>query len=247
VCLQKNAFEIAKQQKLNITRAISRPYLVKDNEFVRTGNRKDIVLRLPQGTITFVDIAREHNVFTVSIGKSADVVNTKWDVDRDLSGELPSELNFMFINDKKKDKNPFCIREVLAVLEEAKNYDKPTFILCNLPDNDSLYGHTRDLDGNINSIMTFDKTIPLLEKAMPKNSYLIVTSDHGMKDGGDYGYHSREPVPVLGKGYNGPKIKEVVDIPNCRSTYAVIGYICASIFGFEEEYVTNCKLDKFID
>jgi len=233
--IAKQAFDLALEREVRITRVISRPYIFKDGEFTRTANRRDFVLQLPEGVETFIDVARDNGVYTVSIGKCADVVNTKWDVNRNLSGPLPSDLEFMATG---KSKNQYSVREAIDVL---KSVDRRTFILCNLPDTDSLYGHNRDIKGCLESLEAFDHAIPLIQKAMPAKGYLLITADHGMRDGGDYGYHSREAVPVIGMG-NGSLIKNSMDIPTSESTYAVLSHICAKIFGFEEEYVERCRL-----
>lgn len=240
------AFDVALEQGVRVTRVISRPYVIRDGVFVRTSNRRDVVLQLPEGVTTLIDILREQDVYTVSIGKSSDVVNTTWDINMALSGKLPDELKGLYVDAKAADKNPYSIREALHALEQAKASGRPTFILCNLPDTDSVYGHNRDVDGSLDSLMAFDRGLAMLQAAMPSNGTIIVTADHGMRDGGDYGYHSREPVPVLGKGVNGRRISDLMQIPISRLTYALVGYVCAKIFGVEEQYLTRCNLRDVI-
>ena len=240
--IAKIAFSIAQEKGVNVTRVITRPYTVKGVDFTRTGNRRDVVLELPPGTQTLIDIARAHGVYTVSIGKPSDVVNTTWDVNRDISGELPSELDFMYTDNKHKDKNPYSIREALEVLKAARTSGRPTLVFCNLPDTDSVFGHNRIIEGNLRALEAFDQAIPLLEAVLPKNSFLFITADHGMRDGGDYGYHSREPVPVIGRGYNGPLIREAAPMSLAPSSYAIVGDVIAQIFGFREKYFEQCKL-----
>lgn len=234
------AFTLAQESGVRLTRVITRPYVRKeDGTFARTANRKDVVLQLPEGVPTLIGIARAYGIHTVSIGKSADVVNTTWDTDRSLKGFLPPELKFMYTMGKSDDKNPYSMRELLLTLQDAHRSGRPTFVLCNLPDTDSLYGHTRQSEGSLQSLMAFDAAIPLIEKTMP-HGVLLITADHGMKDGGDYGYHSREAVPVVGTSVNGPRIKEMMDIPKAAPTYAIVGQICAKIMGFETEFTEKC-------
>ena len=238
--IARTAFTLSQEHGVRLTRVITRPYESKEGRLTRTSNRRDVVLGMPPDVETFIDIARRNGVYTVSIGKSADVVNTVWDCDRNLRGPLPTDLKSMYTMKRTDDKNPYSVREALGVLKDAKKSGKPTFVLCNLPDTDSLYGHTRNSAGALESLQAFDRVIPLLEAAMPEDGTLVITADQGMRDGGDYGYHSREAVPVLARRI-GTRLSDSCGQTGA-STYAIVGLMCATVFGFGDEFKEKCSL-----
>ncbi len=234
-------FDLSQEMGLKVTRTISRPYVVKEGKYVRTTNRKDAVIKLPAGVELFVDVARSRGVYCVSVGKCADVVNTMWDVDQKLPEALSQDFK-AFLADKN-DKNPFSLYGALSVLSQRR--DLPLFLMVNFPDTDSVYGHNRNVSGALRSLEAFDRSIPLLEAALPQKSLLIITGDHGMVDGGDYGYHGREPVFALGLG-KGLRIADEFGTPEKRGTYAAVGQLCARAFGFEKEYIERCRLESIL-
>ena len=241
----QSGFDLALEMGIPITRAITRPYVVKAEEYVRTGNRKDVVIALPENTTTLIDIAQENGIRTISIGKCADVVNTAtWYQDRDLKGALPQELRGLYTNGAK-DKNPYSIREALIAMKETESADRGAFIFCNLPDTDSLFGHVRNREGSLDSLEAFDKGLAILLEAMPSNGIVLVTADHGMRDGGDYGYHSREAVPIIGKAMDA-RLRDRIEVPTTAQTYAVLGDIAAQVFGIQREYRERCQLEKVL-
>lgn len=236
------AFDLAMEQGLRITRVITRPYVITNNEFVRTQHRRDIVAPFPQGIETFIDIAQKYGVRTISIGKCADVVNSPWTKNVPLNTNLSDTLKETYPT-TPTDKNPYSLVTALDTLQLCGA--TPNFIMCNLPDTDSVYGHNRNPQGALKSIIAFDSLLPLLYEHMPSNSFLLVTADHGMRDGGDYGYHSREDVPILGKGgFDSPLVRDLIPPQTSANSYAALGQICAKIFGFEKEYVERCKLTE---
>ncbi len=241
----KLGFDLAQQMGIPITRTITRPYVVKGEEYVRTANRRDFVIQLPQGATTLIDIAREHGIRTISIGKCADVVNTTtWYEDRALAKSLPDDLRGLY-TDGAKDKNPYSLFEALRALEEAKHVDNGTFIFCNLPDTYSFCGHKRKIEEALNSLDAFDRGLAMILPEMPSNGLILVTADHGMRDGGDYGYHSREAVPIIGKAMDG-RLRNRVVVPSAIKTYAVLGDLVAQTFGIEQEYRERCGLRELL-
>ena len=242
-------FRIAREQGIEITRAISRPYITERGEegekYPRTKNRRDKVIALPEGAITLIDIAREYGIRTVSIGKCADVVNTTtWYEDRALAKSLPQELRGLY-TEGAKDKNPYSVFEALRALEEAKRTEAGTFIFCNLPDTDSVWGHNRKIEGALDSLEAVDRGLAMILDAMPSNGIILVTADHGMRDGGDYGYHSREAVPIIGRAMDG-RLRDRIVVPSEVRTYAVLGDLVAQSFGIQQQYRDRCGLHDLL-
>ena len=196
----ETAFALAREMGIPITRAIARPYIrTEAGEIVRTSNRHDAVL--PIGQTTLVDILRDDCVWTIAVGKTSDLVNTAYHSKIKLNKEiyLDPEMDLHFAHPKRKDTNPFCIQGTINALRESHNVYRPkgTFIFTNLVDTDSVYGHTRDVDGSLRSLEEIDRCLPKIQAEMEDGDLLIITADHGMEHRADYGYHSNEPVPFI--------------------------------------------------
>lgn len=232
------AFELAMEMKIPITRAIARSYVKNEQgEIIRTSNRHDAVL--PIGQRTLIDVMNSNSVWTVAVGKTADLVNTTYRARIKLTHEvyLDPALKLRFVHPKKKDTNPFSIQGTVNALSAAHNVYRPrgTFIFTNLVDTDSVYGHTRDIEGGLKSLEEIDRCLPLIEKNLAKGDLLVITADHGMLHREDYGYHSNEPLPfiALRKGSDrklgGLKTGQLPGLTD-------IGNLLAQYFGLQKEY-----------
>lgn len=197
------ALELALEMGIPMTRAIARAFVTRDGGYTRTANRHDAVLDI--GGSTLVDVLGQRGVFTVAVGKAGDLVNVSYDKQYHLTSisELDPALGLRFVHPKGKDTNPFNVQGMVNALSEASTAHRPrgTFVFANLADTDALYGHTRDVPGALASIEEFDRTLPIIENKMWEGDLLVITADHGMKDRGDYGYHSREPLPFLAERF----------------------------------------------
>ncbi len=232
-CIADTAFALAMEKKIPITRAIARSYIrTKEGEIIRTSNRHDAVLPIEQKTL--VDILYEKNVWTVAVGKTSELVNTNYHEKIKLTNEIfiDPKLRLKFVHPKKKDTNPYVVQGIVNALTSAKTVYRPrgTFIFANLVDTDSVYGHTRDIEGAIKCLEETDRIIPVFEKNLSKGDLLIITADHGMEHKEDYGYHSKEPLPVIvermnfGKNLGGIKTEKYPGLLK-------VGHILAQFFG----------------
>jgi len=234
----ETAFALAKEMGIPITRAIARPYIrTAQGEIIRTSNRHDAVL--PIGQPTLPDILKDRDVWTVAVGKTADLVNTVYRQVIKLNKEiyLDPELDLRFAHPKRKDTNPFCIQGTVNAIEESHASYRPkgTFIFTNLVDTDSVYGHTRDVDGALRSLEEIDRTLPLISDRLAEGDMMIITADHGMEHRADYGYHHKEPLPCIafrkGCGADLGGIKTGIT-PGLTD----MGNMVAQYFGAEEEF-----------
>ena len=237
------AFALGMEMKIPITRAIARSYIRSAGvEIVRTSNRHDAVL--PIGQKTLVDILYDRAVWTVAVGKTSDLVNSAYHARIKLNKEvfIDPALGLRFVHPKKKDTNPFSIQGTINALEGARVIYRPkgTFIFTNLVDTDSVYGHTRDVEGAVNSIEEIDRLLPLIESRLDKGDLMIITADHGMEHRADYGYHSNEPLPFIAwrKGC-GTKLGGLQTglCPGLTD----IGSVIAQLFGLHKEYLGIVK------
>ena len=236
------AFALAREMNIPITRAIARAYIrTPEGEIARTANRHDTVL--PMRGKTLVDVLYSRDVWTSAVGKTSDLVNTSYHERIKLTNPafLDPGLGWRFMHPKRKDTNPYSLQGTVNALAAAAALYRPagTFVFTNLVDADSLYGHTRDVAGTIRCLEGVDQALPVLEKHMRRGDVLIITADHGMQHRRDYGYHSKEPLPLLverigcGAGLGGIKVGP-------GRSLCEVGYIAAQALDCAKDYETAC-------
>ena len=236
------AFALAREMGIPITRAIARSYVrAPGGEIVRTANRHDAVLPI-QGK-TLVDVFNEGDVWTTAVGKTSDLVNTAYCERIKLTRPafLDPSLGLRFVHPKKKDTNPYGVQGTVNSLLECAHVYRPrgTFIFTNLVDADSVYGHTRDVPGAVHCMEEVDRILPLIEKRMRKGDLLLITADHGMQHRADYGFHNKEPLPLIaerighGAGLGGLKAGP-------GRSLREVGHLAAQALGFAKEYERAC-------
>ncbi|MBI5369985.1 hypothetical protein HZA85_02250 [Candidatus Uhrbacteria bacterium] len=193
------ALQVAIEMGIPITRAIARAFVqTPEGEYIRTANRHDAVLALPGPTL--VDVLRHAGIHVISVGKPSDLVNTDYDLEYHLADPslLDPKLDLRFVHPKQKDTNPFTIDGIVRAVRHTRTTSaRGTFIFANCVDTDSLYGHTRDIEGALRCLEEFDRVLPMIEAELATDDLLLITADHGMEHRDDYGYHNREPVPLL--------------------------------------------------
>lgn len=244
--IAETALELAMEMKIPVTRAISRAYVKSQGgEIVRTANRHDAVL--PMEGKTLVDILCAKGVRTVAVGKISDLVNADYHEKIKLNDPalLDPGLGLRFVHPRKKDTNPYIVQGIVNALVPAKRSSRRsgTFIFANLVDTDSLYGHTRDIEGALRCIEETDRMIAVFEKNLDEGDILILTADHGMQHRADYGYHNKEPLPLIVEKI-GCDLKPGGIKTGKEKTLAEVGYIVAQAFGCEEEYSGECGLQE---
>ncbi len=242
------AFELAMEHKIKITRSIARTYTFEDGIITRTNNRHDKVLPLEQPT--FIDVAKENGVYTVSIGKPGELIPTKtWDKKVKLSkrSDIDPELGLKFIHPQEKNTNPYTIQGTVNELMAAEEAYRlgGTFIFANCVDTDSLYGHRQDVEGSLKAIEEASRCMTIVTDHMQQGDILLITADHGMKHAGDYGYHNKEPVPLLGYMKQNKKGMERFHVKN-PNTFASIADVAAQALGISDEYIEQCRLQELL-
>ncbi len=238
------SFALALRMGLKVTRAIGRSYVMKDDAIFRTPNRHDCTLPLEGPTL--IGIARGRGVRTVSVGKAAELVGADFDDTIKLTDPklLDPALGFRFVDGKKRDTNPYSIQGTINALVAAGNISRPrgTFVFANCVDADSLFGHTRDVEGALRSIEEFDRLLPRVTHLLAPGDMIMITADHGIEHREDYGYHSLEPLPMLAE-----RVGVRFDLNLfTRGTLALAGYLAAQVFGCGDEYVETCALGKYL-
>lgn len=162
------------QGEHGVGRVIARPFLDKDGEFYRTGNRHDYSLLPPSETM--LERIGKSGLDVISIGKIYDIFCGKG------------------IKDSIKTKNN---SEGMAALSKVQSEDWSGLCFANLVDFDMVYGHRNDVDGYANALSEFDEWLALFLTDMREEDTLIITADHGCDPVTPSTDHSREYVPLL--------------------------------------------------
>lgn len=193
--------------KYNIARVIARPFVGSPGNFVRTGNRRDFSIDLPEKTI--LDYLKESGIKTIAVGKIGDIFNE--------SGIIESH------HDKGNDA---CLNRTLEILKNEKD---DCFMFINLVDTDMHYGHRRNIQGYYEAVSKIDMTIPKILDLLDEEDLLIITADHGCDPSFKGSDHTREYVPVLCYRKN----KEVINLGK-RKTFSDISQTLGSFFSIKK-------------
>jgi len=161
-----------------VARVIARPFSGKNvNDFSRTKDRKDFSVKPFSETVHAALLSA--GIHTVGIGKVNDL----------YACYGITESHYTKTN-----------AEGMQALEDALDLEKQSFVMANLVDFDTLYGHRNDPDGFYAALREFDGWLPRFLKRMQNNDLLIIIADHGndpLFPGTD---HTREYVPLLAYG-----------------------------------------------
>ncbi len=189
----------------NIGRVIARPFVgEKAEDFIRTGNRRDLSVLPPAPTL--LDLYADSGGEVISIGKIADI------------------FAHQGITQKFKAHGNAQIFDVL--MDQIKNSPDKAIIFANLVDFDMLYGHRRDVAGYAAALEEFDRKLPELQAALRDDDVVILTADHGCDPTWPGSDHTREHVPVIAFG---PKVSP--GPIGKRETFADIGASLANHLG----------------
>ena len=167
------------ERGMRVGRVIARPFLGDSAAtFKRTGNRHDYSL-LPGETV--LNRLQAAGVATIGVGKISDIF-----AGSGISESHPTRSNAEGM-------------AVIGRLWEAPR-DDDHFILANLVDFDSLYGHRRDPAGYAGCLQEFDEWLGGFIGNVRPDDLLILTADHGNDPYHPGTDHTRENVPVLTLG-----------------------------------------------
>lgn len=211
---------ITLKEDWRIGRVIARPFLGTSGKYHFSNNgRKDYAIKPPKKTI--LDNLNENNYNVIAIGKINDI------------------FDGVGINKSIK-----ATSNIGAINKFSDIMDKQFTGICmvNLADFDSLYGHTRDVEGYAKAIEELDVEIPMLLNKLEVDDLLIITADHGNDPTFAGCDHTRENVPVIlySRGFTDPKRLPVL------STFADIGATIADNFNLEKPEIGESILDKLI-
>jgi phosphopentomutase len=191
----------------NVGRVIARPFIGSSkDDFVRTGNRRDLTVLPPSPTL--LDKLAESGGDVISVGKISDIY-----AHQGITQKI------------KANGNAALFDATLRALESAGDR---SIVFTNFVDFDMLYGHRRDVDGYAAALEYFDRRLPELMDVMQDDDVLIICADHGCDPTWEGTDHTREHIPVLAFG---DSIK-AGSLGN-RERFADMGQSLAGFFGLE--------------
>ena len=188
----------------NIGRVIARPFVGSSkDDFVRTGNRRDLTRPPPSPTVLDKLVASGGEV--ISVGKIADIY-----AHQGITRKIKASGNAALFD---------------ATLEALSAAENRSIVFTNFVDFDMLYGHRRDVHGYAQALEYFDQRLPELMSALQDDDLLIICADHGCDPTWQGTDHTREHIPVLAFGRTVPP-----GSLGRRDTFADIGQSLATFF-----------------
>ena len=209
---------ITLREDWRVGRVIARPFLGSAGHYrFSNSGRKDYAVKPPKTTI--LDELSENNYNVIAIGKINDLF--------DGTG----------INKSIKASNNM---EAINKLTDIMDKSFTGLCMVNLADFDSLYGHTRDVDGYAKALEELDVEMPMILNKLELDDLLIITADHGNDPTFDGCDHTRENVPVIlySRAFTDPK-----RLPELN-TLADIGATIADNFDIKEPEIGQSILEN---
>lgn len=212
-----------------VGRIIARPFVGKPGHFVRTSNRHDYS-RLPEGRFV-LQALQDAKVPTIGVGKIGDIY-----AHIGLDQSYPTKSNSHGMN------------LVAALLVHSADgihsiHDRSDttlegrfthgYLMVNLVEFDSLYGHRRDVQGYGRELEMFDYQLGGLLELLTEDDLLLIVADHGNDPTWKGTDHTRELVPILAysPAFTGP-----IALGDRRS-FADVGQTILENFGVKESFV----------
>jgi phosphopentomutase len=162
---------------MKVGRVIARPFIGEPGSYARTPNRHDYAIAPPSPTLC--DWVQRAGRSVHAIGKIGDI------------------FSMQGIDDVRKGPDSDLMGHLSDLVEGAGD---GSLTFANFVEFDSLYGHRRDIPGYARHLEWFDAQVgPILDRLRP-DDLMIFTADHGNDPSWSGTDHTRERVPVLGKG-----------------------------------------------
>lgn len=209
--------EITTREEWKISTIIAQPFKTNEDGYLLTGDDRRFTL-LPSNK-SVLDILKNANLQTISIGKVNDIFN-----------------NCGITKIIKASNNNEGINKLIDIMD--KNFEGLCF--TNLEDFDTLYGHARDIEGYKNALEELDVELPIIINKLNIDDLLIITADHGSDPVMPNYNHTRENVPVIiySRSFASSGQIEILD------TLADIGATIVDNFNLEKPWFGTSFLDK---
>ncbi|MEQ3708314.1 MAG: phosphopentomutase [Tateyamaria sp.] len=172
-----------KLHQMRVGRVIARPFVGDAGSFQRTGNRKDYAITPPAPILS--NWAQDAGRHVYGIGKVGDI------------------FSMQGFDEVRKGDDATLMTHLSDLVDSAED---GSLTFANFVEFDSLYGHRRDVAGYARHLEWFDREIGALRARLRPGDLLVLTADHGNDPTWVGTDHTRERVPVLVDGYDGPPL-----------------------------------------
>lgn len=162
---------------MKVGRVIARPFVGEPGSFKRTANRHDYAIKPPGPTLC--DWVQGAGRKVHAVGKIGDI------------------FSMQGIDDVAKGPDKDLMEHLVRLTETAED---GSLTFANFVEFDSLYGHRRDVAGYAAHLEWFDSQLSRLYENLRTGDLMIITADHGNDPTWPGTDHTRERVPVLGRG-----------------------------------------------
>lgn len=209
---------ITLKEEWRVGRVIARPFTGNPGKFKLINSaRKDYAVKPPKKSV--LDNLTENSYNVIAIGKVNDIFDGQG-INKNV----------------KATNNQEVVNKLLDIMD--KNFTG--LCIANLADFDSLYGHTRDVEGYAKAIEELDVDIPMLLNRLELDDLLIITADHGNDPTFAGNDHTRENVPVImySRNFKTPKRLKAFE------TFANIGATIADNFDVDAPEIGTSILDE---
>ena len=186
-----------------VGRVIARPFTGTPGRFKRTPGRRDLTVTPPAPTV--LDLLFGEGISVYGVGKVGDI----------FAGRGLTEFRYSSSND-----------EGIDITLDYLARPAPVFVMTNLVDFDSKFGHRNDPRGYAACLESLDRRLPELERAVGQG-LMFVTGDHGCDPTTPSTDHTREYVPVL---LSGVESAEPVDL-GVRACFCDLGATASDALG----------------
>ncbi|WP_299732376.1 phosphopentomutase [uncultured Tateyamaria sp.] len=169
--------------EMRVGRVIARPFVGEPGGFSRTTNRKDYAITPPAPILSNWVQNAGRRVY--GVGKVGDI------------------FSMQGFDDVRKGADADLMTHLVDLMDTAED---GSLTFANFVEFDSLYGHRRDVAGYARHLEWFDAAIGKVRARLRPGDLLVLTADHGNDPTWVGTDHTRERVPVLVDGYDGPPL-----------------------------------------
>ncbi len=182
---------------MRVGRVIARPFVgTNPDTFQRTKNRRDFAIAPPAPTLC--DWVQGAGRPVHGVGKIGDIFSMKG------------------IDDVSKGSDAELMEHLVRLAGEAED---GSLTFANFVEFDSVHGHRRDPAGYARALEWFDRELPRVFERLGEGDLILFTADHGNDPTYRGNDHTRERVPVLGRGPS-PREVGLVDFADVGASVA---------------------------
>ena len=169
--------------EMRVGRVIARPFTGPVGAFERTSNRRDYAITPPAPVLS--NWVQDFGGHVYGVGKVGDI------------------FSMQGFDEVRKGTDATLLADLGDLVDGA---EEGSLTFANFVEFDSLYGHRRDVAGYARHLEWFDAGLGVLRGRLRPGDLLVVTADHGNDPTWVGTDHTRERVPVLVQGHDGPPL-----------------------------------------